>query len=224
MISVRKTKAAVGTSATPSSADATSKAEAPSPAPGASAEPVIKPAYPPPAASPTQTGPQGIRYDFNQGARVRLRDLDTGNILFESENQGAFVASSKKFYVRFRLEVFEGETLVFEHDHDCKDREVLVQFPIGTLGDTLAWFPYAARFGEVRGAKLTCAMSGLIIPLLKDAYPQIAFVTHEEMVERKAWNSSMRDWAEKPGDQVEGGIEGERSGTSPLACLFADEL
>ena len=47
---------------------------------------------------------------------MRLRDLDTGNILFESKNKGAFVASSKRFYVRFRLEVFDGETLVLEHE------------------------------------------------------------------------------------------------------------
>ena len=58
----------------------------------------VKPAYPPPADRPTQAGPEGIFFDFNQGCRVllpqrehgswraRLRDLDTGNILFESEN------------------------------------------------------------------------------------------------------------------------------------------
>ena len=163
------------------------------------ASPPVKPAYPPPAASPTQSGPLGIRFDFNQGARVvlpersegqpswkvRLRDLDSGNILFESENRGATVASAKRFFVRFKIEVHEGETLVVDHEYDCRGREVIVQFPIGTLGDTMAWFPYAARFGEVHGCKLICAMSGLIIPLLKDAYPAITFVTHEEMVEQK---------------------------------------
>jgi hypothetical protein len=46
----------------------------------------------------------------------------------------------------------------------------------------LAWFPYADRFQQVHGCRLTCAMSGLIIPILKDNYPNIRFVTHEEMV------------------------------------------
>lgn len=155
-----------------------------------------KHAYPPAAATPTQTAPMGIRYDFNMGARVllparedgewhiRLRDLDTGNVLFESRNQGAFVASSKRFYVRFKLEVYVDEELIFEHDHDCADREVLIQFPVGTLGDTLAWFSYAARFQEKTGCKLTCALSALIIPLLQENYPQISFVTHEEVVDK----------------------------------------
>jgi autotransporter strand-loop-strand O-heptosyltransferase len=197
----------VASAAEPEGADpATAESTGPAPSgvatsgsAGAASAPAVKPAYPPPARSPTQEGPLGIRYDFNQGARVvlparaegeanwrvRLRDRETGNVLFESENRGAFVASSKRFFVRFRVEVWDGDAQVFEHDYDCRDREVLIQFPVGTLGDILAWFPYAERFRQVHGCRLTCALSGLIIPLLKDAHPEIAFVTHEEMVEQK---------------------------------------
>ena len=84
----------------------------------------FKPAYPQPASIPTQLGPEGIRFDFNLGARlplpsrqrgfwrVRFQDLDTGNVLFLGENQGALVDSAKRWFVRFRLEVWsldEGE-------------------------------------------------------------------------------------------------------------------
>jgi autotransporter strand-loop-strand O-heptosyltransferase len=156
-----------------------------------------KPAYPPAADKPTQIGADGIRFDFNFGARVTLpprevgewrvllHDLDTGNVLFESKNNGAFVNSSKRFYVRFRIEVFDGDALRLAHDYDCRGRDVLIQFPIGTLGDTLAWFPYAAKFQKVHGCRLTCALSGLIRPLLRDQYPDITFVTHEELTEQK---------------------------------------
>jgi len=157
--------------------------------------------YPAPAILPTQEGPKGIRFDFNQGTRVllpnrsegkwrvRLRDLDTGNILFQTENQGAIVRSSKRFFVRFSIEVWELDEVgtpaeVLVHEYDARGRDVMIQFPVGTLGDTLGWFPYAARFGEAHSCRLTCAMSGLIIPLLRDAYPSIRFVTHEELVEQ----------------------------------------
>jgi autotransporter strand-loop-strand O-heptosyltransferase len=185
-------------SATPAEPDQSS------PAVSAAAKPEIdkKPPYPPPAGSPTQTGPQDIRFDFNHGARVilpnrttgkwrvRLRDLDTGNILFQSENQGAYVSSSKRFYVRFSVDVWELDeagvaTSVLSHEYDARGQEILIQFPIGTLGDILAWFPYAPRFAEVHGCRLTCAMSELLIPLLRDAYPQIRFVTHEDLIEQK---------------------------------------
>jgi autotransporter strand-loop-strand O-heptosyltransferase len=175
----------------------------PPPDAAAAAEPVSRKSRPylPPASLPTQSGPLGIRFDFNQGARlvlpnrtegkwrVRLRDLDTGNILFQSENQGALVRSSKRFYVRFSVEVWElneagTPTSVLAHEYDARDRDVLIQFPVGTLGDILAWFPYAARFGEVHSCRLTCAMSELIIPLLRNTYPAICFVTHEEAAEQ----------------------------------------
>src|SRR5262245_43637242 len=85
---------------------------------GASSAPQVKPAYPPPAETPTQEGPRGLRFDFNSGARVlfpesehpwrvQLRDLDTGNILFQTELNGGRVNSSKRYFVRFRLEVWQ---------------------------------------------------------------------------------------------------------------------
>ncbi len=114
-----------------------------------------KPPYPPPAPSPTQRGPQGISFDFNLGARVavpagkpwrvRLRDLDTGNILFESTPGATFVNSTKRYYLRFALEVFDGDGTIFAHDYNAAGQEILVQFPVGTLGDIMGWFPYAVK-------------------------------------------------------------------------------
>lgn len=159
--------------------------------------------YPPAAGTPVLWGPDGIRFDFNLGCRVqlparetgrwrvRLNDLDTGNILFESENKGAFVYSAKRWYVRFRVEIWSLEDgaapiPVMTHDHDPSHQDVLIQFPVGTLGDSLAWFPYAARFAEAHPqCRVTCALSGLIIPLLRDAYPALRLVTHEEVVEQR---------------------------------------
>ena len=169
--------------------------------PAAAPTATVKPAYPPTAEIPTQEGPDGIRYDFNQGARVllpartsgqwrvRLRDVETGNILFNSENAGALIASTKRWFVRFGIEVWDlegdAERLVLEHKLDLTGQDVLIQFPVGTLGDTLAWFPYAARFASKHpGSRIICAMSGLIIPILRAGYPDITFLTHEEVVEQ----------------------------------------
>jgi autotransporter strand-loop-strand O-heptosyltransferase len=151
-----------------------------------------KRAYPAPADLPTQLGPHGLRFDFNDGARVlcpegkhpwrvRLRDIDTGNILFETEFAAGRVNSAKRYFVRFRVEVLQQAEIVLSHDFSAKDSEVLIQFPVGTLGDPIGWFPYAVKFKERHGCKLTCAMGEKLIALFRDAYSDITFITHEEV-------------------------------------------
>jgi autotransporter strand-loop-strand O-heptosyltransferase len=161
------------------------------PAPSTSGEPPKRP-YPAPAEVPTQEGPEGIRFDFNDGCRivlpegkapwrVRLSDLDTGNILYETELKAGRVNSTKRYFVRGRIEVSAGGKQIVSHDYSARDREVLVQFPVGTIGDTLGWFPYAVKFQRQHQCRLTCAMAERLIPLFRDAYPEIAFVTHEDV-------------------------------------------
>jgi autotransporter strand-loop-strand O-heptosyltransferase len=149
-----------------------------------------KPAYPPPAPVPTQDGPSGVRFDFNEGCRVtlpesehpwrvRISDLDTGNILYETEIKAGRVSSTKRYYVRFGIEVWQQGESLFRHEYSAEGRPVLIQFPVGTLGDTLGWFPYAVKFQERHNCQLSCAIAERLIPLFRATHPQIEFVTHE---------------------------------------------
>src|SRR6516165_1764763 len=148
--------------------------------------------YPPPAELPTQSGPKGLRFDFNDGCRlvlpesggrwrVCLSDLDTGNILFQTELKAGRIHSSKRYWIRFRLEVWENDESLLVHDYSARDRDVLIQFPVGTLGDPLGWFAYAVKFQERHACRLTCALSDKLIRLLGDSYPHITFLTHDEV-------------------------------------------
>jgi autotransporter strand-loop-strand O-heptosyltransferase len=141
---------------------------------------------------PTQKGPKGILFDFNDGCRVvlpeaehpwrvRLSDLDTGNVLFETELKAGRVNSTKRYYVRFRLEIWQQGESVLVHDYSAAGRDVLLRFAVDSLGDPLAWFPYAIKFKEQHGCRLTCAMSGKIIALLRDSYPDITFLPEPEV-------------------------------------------
>jgi autotransporter strand-loop-strand O-heptosyltransferase len=150
------------------------------------------PAYPPPAPLPTQEAPNGVRFDFNEGCRVmlpesehpwrvRISDLDTGNILYETEIKAGRVASTKRYYVRFRIEVWQDGESLFSHEYSAAGRPVLIQLPVGTLGDSLGWFPYAEKFREQHKCRLTCAMAERLIPLFRPSYSDIEFVTHAEV-------------------------------------------
>lgn len=151
-------------------------------------------AYPAPAPTPTQSGPEGIRFDFNEGCRVllptndpeddarwrvTLRDRATGNVLFDTVCAGGLVVSAKRYYVPFRIEIARRGRPVFGHDHDCRGQEVHIAFPVGTLGDVIGWLTYAARFQDLHHCRLTCSMAPALIALFAEAYPDIRFVAPE---------------------------------------------
>ncbi|RQR65544.1 autotransporter strand-loop-strand O-heptosyltransferase [Burkholderia sp. Bp9125] len=143
----------------------------------------------------TQKGPGGIRFDFNDGCRVTvpegdwrivLRDAETDVTLFDmpttvGAGQTGGVTSVKRYFVPFQLEVWQSGRKVFEHRMDLKEKNVLVQFPIGTLGDLMGWFPYAAKFEKQHGCRLTVVMARPLIELFSSCYPSIRFCTPDEV-------------------------------------------
>jgi len=143
---------------------------------------------------PTQEAVEGIRFDFNDGIRVlfphgekRYRcvfsDLDTGCVLYSMDMEpGALVTSVKKYFIRFMLEIYEkdGKEPIFTHKFCAKDKEVMVQLPVGTIGDSIGWFSYVERFQKKHGCKLICVMTPWIADIFKDQYPDLTFITKEE--------------------------------------------
>jgi autotransporter strand-loop-strand O-heptosyltransferase len=143
--------------------------------------------WPRPVELPTQSGPHGAKFDFNSGCRVFLpkgdtpwrvciSDIETGNVLFKTEIESGRVNSSKRYFVRGRIEIQRIGDKPFVHDFDANGKNVLINFPLGTLGDTVGWMTYAARFQARHKCRLTCAIAPAIIPLFRDAYPEIEFL------------------------------------------------
>ena len=150
---------------------------------------------------PTQEGPRGIRFDFNDGARVllpqgswhvQLEDDEAGNILFACDADGGWVVSTKKYYAPFRIRVWDRDREgdkdgnnanepILDHPMDLKGQPVLLKFPVGTLGDLIGWFPYAEKFLRKHECILECSMGQPIIDLIKDQYPDMSFVAPPEV-------------------------------------------
>ena len=142
----------------------------------------------PPPSMPVLKGSEDVLYDFNDGARiflpegkwhVRILDADSENILFSCDAEKGWVTSTKKYYVRFKIQVFhQGNEYPFiDETMDLLDKPVLISFPSGTLGDLMGWFPYAERFQIQHQCRLECVMGQEIIDLLAPQYPEILFST-----------------------------------------------
>ncbi|HWF00835.1 MAG TPA: autotransporter strand-loop-strand O-heptosyltransferase [Caulobacteraceae bacterium] len=136
---------------------------------------------------PTQAGPAGLRFDFNEGCRVllpegdwrvRFTDLASGNVLFDGRVAAGLVKSPKLYFIRYRIEVWRGDEPVLAHDYDAASKPVLVHVTGAVLGDTIGWFPYADRFAQDHGCRLTCAMAPHLSSLFAGAYPHIEFRPH----------------------------------------------
>ena len=145
----------------------------------------------------------GIKFDFNHGIRilfpqndktyhVTFTDLDTGVILYSADTKpGSYVTSVKKFYVRFRLIIHEkgNDTPIFQHDMNLKDKEVMVQLPVGTIGDSIGWFSYVERFQLKHGCKIICVMTPWIADLVRNQYPDITFIAPADTVKYQPYAS-----------------------------------
>lgn len=64
----------------------------------------------------------------------------------------------------------------FHHSFDPKDKEIFVQFPISTIGDSIGWFSYLERFQKKTQCKLLAVMNPAIYDLYEKQYPTIKFI------------------------------------------------
>ncbi|ORU00296.1 glycosyltransferase [Anaerovibrio sp. JC8] len=153
-----------------------------------------------PPATPTQkTDKKGMFFDFNLGLRVsvpegnyRVRFIDRTSHLtvYDAKASGVMAISSKRFFVNFRLEVWEEPPendkkkkegkLIFSHDYNAKGKKVLLKFAGRALGDMLAWFPYAEIFRQKHQCKLYVIVDKKYEEILKPGYPELHFISNEE--------------------------------------------
>lgn len=151
-----------------------------------------------PALLPTQVGPAGLRFDFNDGPRVvipdfgqplpwRVRLFDTRDDTTHADValSNGVVRADVKYFVPWGITIWLNDVVVFEHRYDAHDQDVLVQFPLAALGDVLGWLPYALRFADVHGCRLACITTPEIAALFRDAWPAVDFVEQATVERRK---------------------------------------
>jgi len=143
---------------------------------------------------PVFSAPEGILFDFNYGCRVqvpvsgwrvKMIDLDTFNILLnERVEADVVIASKRKYYVRFLLEVFDGDRLVFSHAFDATGKRVLLRMKPWALGDSLAWIPVIDAFRKQHDCELYLPMDEDLQSLFRAGYPRLHFATEEQLATR----------------------------------------
>lgn len=127
-----------------------------------------------------------INVNFVRGALVEIKSIFNKEFKVEfwnANNQceyrtviksNSWSRTSKKYFEEYTCKVYDGDVLIYEHKYDARGKRVYIALESKSLGDTLAWFPYADEFAKKWDCKVVC--STFWNYLFKDQYPNIEFV------------------------------------------------
>ena len=141
--------------------------------------------------------PDGIHVDFVSGVRIgvpprtplfryKLSDADTGEVYEYGEERGEddaefYIFARRKYFVRWKVELYRGGRWYFEHTFDATGRKVFIDLSPGALGDSAAWLPAAVAFTAKWKCKTIVCMRPEHIPLYQDAYPEMIFIPDHKL-------------------------------------------
>lgn len=128
-----------------------------------------------------------ILFNFTDGAYVEVqgdRSLyyqvkfindDTNELIYETRiMNNHWCRTSVKYFVRWRIEIYEKNHLIFHEVYNATDKRVYIAFDSSSLGDSIAWMPYVDEFRKKHNCQVI--VSTFKNFLFQDVYPEIEFV------------------------------------------------
>lgn len=105
--------------------------------------------------------------------RIRFTDKDTGENIYDTIIQSnQWAAPNPRYYVRWHVTAEEDGALILEHTLDLAEEQVLVELTSRSLGDTVAWAPYANELRQKCGCQRVI-VSTFWRNILESAYPDL---------------------------------------------------
>jgi len=144
-------------------------------------------------STPSQVGPEGIRYDFQEGCRVSLpegdwhleiKDLLTQTVLFSAESKGGFIASTKKYFVPFSIKVSRAGRVVLDHTMNLSDQDVLIDMHLGGVGDHIAWMGHVEAFVLRHRCRVTCLVRPGLAELFQNDREELNVTEDQDVLNR----------------------------------------
>ena len=114
---------------------------------------------------------------------VKMIDKDQDLVIYSNViNNNMWCKSSFKYYVNWRIEVFnnKNQQLIYTYDLDLKGKRIYIHLDSKSIGDTLAWFPYTEEFRKKYNCELM--VSTFHNEWFSSMYKNIKFVSPGEVV------------------------------------------
>jgi autotransporter strand-loop-strand O-heptosyltransferase len=102
-------------------------------------------------------------------------------IIHTSEITGnMWTKCNRKYYDDYTVEVIEEGVTIYKETINLEGKRVLITLESSSLGDSLAWIPYAEEFRKKHNCELV--LSTFLNDLYQDNYPNIQFIKPGEVV------------------------------------------
>lgn len=106
-----------------------------------------------------------FHFSFHEGAKVEIKGntdkqynvkfYDDDNLEYHTNiGAGYFATTNKKYYVAWKIQIWDDNILMKEEKLILEDKRVLINIQSKSLGDTLAWVPQAVKFAKLHKCHL----------------------------------------------------------------------
>lgn len=146
---------------------------------------------------PTVGTAHGIRFDYCYGVRVKipatLAPRKFRLIIFDLEHQvkvcdnildaGDYFVSRRRYCIPYGIQIIDADTgeKICQHIFDPAGKKVVIDMPVPTMGDAIAWFSCCEAFRKKHKCELYVCMPEHVRPLFEsEEYPYIHFISRKE--------------------------------------------
>ncbi len=127
-----------------------------------------------------ESGIEGLRLDFNSGLRIsvpsgnwhiRIQDYDSGKVFFDGMVSEKTLISMEKYFIRWQIEIFFRNELVFSHVLDLTGQTVRMDIPPHSMGDIIMLLPYIRAFQKKHHCQIVVKAWEIMHPIVREYYP-----------------------------------------------------
>ena len=138
----------------------------------------------------------GIRIDYCYGVRIKipatlaprrfriiLYDAQTHLKVFDSVLvAGDYFVSRRRYFIPYGIQITDADTgeKICQHHYNAKGMPVVIDMPVPTIGDSIAWFSYCEAFQKKHQCELYVCLPEIVRPLFEKEYPDIHFISRAD--------------------------------------------
>jgi autotransporter strand-loop-strand O-heptosyltransferase len=106
-----------------------------------------------------------------------IQYFDDNNILIYQNRIKSYhwVKLNREWFTNWKIKVWEDDKLIFDYNLNLENKRVYIAFDSSSLGDTIAWLPYAEEFRKKHNCHVIVSTYKNF--LFEKSYPKIEFVS-----------------------------------------------